>query len=594
MAFAFQWLVIEISDGSNQKISLFGRGQQWPKCQGPRDKTRNAAMPKHFRTIDAARKTLSAIENSAIDELLAGRIGRREFLRHGSVLGLSLPFLGGIASAVGLGAPQARAEGKPGGTVRAGVAVPGGAIDPVTFYDSGSYQLVFQVAEFLCVTQPDLTLKPVLAESWSPNADGSVWTFKLRKGVKFHNGEAFKADDVVATFDRLADPSGTSNALSVFKGLLSKGGTRKVDDHTVEFHLDAPNGSFPYSVSIDNYNAVILPASYKGDYEKTFEGTGPFRLESYTPKVGASFARNPDYWGEKALPDRLEFKFYGDVQPRILALQAGEVDVLDAIPLDVSQVVLGNPDITVLRVASTAHRQLHMRCDMAPFTDKRVRQALALCIDRSQLVDGLCRGMAATGNDSPFAPAFPVTDKTVAQRTRDIAKAKQLMEAAGLANGFDMTLTTLRYSDIPGYAQLFQNFAKEIGARISLNIEDQDKYYGKAVFGQSDWLDSPLGITDYAHRSVPNVFLKSPLVSDGPWNAAHFKNATYDGMVTGYLKALDLDSQRKAASDIQKLLLDETPVIFSYFPDLLVPVRKNVSGVPPIAAGLLLDRVSVS
>ncbi|TIS46991.1 MAG: peptide ABC transporter substrate-binding protein, partial [Mesorhizobium sp.] len=115
-------------------------------------------MPKHFRTIDAARSNLSAIENSAIDELLAGRIGRREFLRHGSVLGLSLPFLGGIASAVGLGAPAARAEGKPGGTVRAGIAVPGGAIDPVTFYDSGSYQLVFQTAEFLCVTQPDLTL----------------------------------------------------------------------------------------------------------------------------------------------------------------------------------------------------------------------------------------------------------------------------------------------------------------------------------------------------------------------------------------------------------------------------------------------------
>jgi peptide/nickel transport system substrate-binding protein len=201
--------------------------------------------------------------------------------------------------------------------------------------------------------------------------------------------------------------------------------------------------------------------------------------------------------------------------------------------------------------------------------------------------------MAATGNDSPFAPAFPATDKTIPQRAQDIAKAKQLMEAAGLGGGFDITLTTLRYSDIPGYAQLFQNFAKEIGARIALNIEDQDKYYGKAVFGQSDWLDSPLGITDYAHRSVPNVFLKSPLVSDGPWNAAHFKNPAYDGMVTSYLKALDIGAQRTAASDIQKLLLDETPIIFSYFPDLLVPVRKNVSGLPPIAAGLLLDRVSL-
>ncbi|MER9969410.1 hypothetical protein NKJ94_21825 [Mesorhizobium sp. M0060] len=131
-------------------------------------------MPKHFKTIDAARRKLSSIENSAVDELLAGRIGRRDFLRHGSLLGLSLPLLGGIVAAAGLGAPKARAAGTPGGTVRAGVATPGGAIDPVTYYDSGSYQLVFQTAEFLCVTEPDLTLRPVLAESWSPNEDGSA------------------------------------------------------------------------------------------------------------------------------------------------------------------------------------------------------------------------------------------------------------------------------------------------------------------------------------------------------------------------------------------------------------------------------------
>jgi peptide/nickel transport system substrate-binding protein len=234
-----------------------------------------------------------------------------------------------------------------------------------------------------------------------------------------------------------------------------------------------------------------------------------------------------------------------------------------------------------------------MRCDTQPFTDKRVRQALALSIDRTKLVDGLCRGMAALGNDSPFAPAFPSTDPSIPQRRQDIAKAKELLGAAGLAQGFDMTLTTLRYSDIPAYAVLVQNAAKEIGIRIDLKVEDQDKYYGKAVFGESDWLDSPLGLTDYAHRSVPNVFLRSPLVSDGPWNAAHFKNPTYDGLVSQYLKALDLSGQRAAATEIQKLLLDETPVIFGYFPDLLVPTRKNIAGLPPIAAGLLLDRISV-
>ena len=93
---------------------------------------------------------------------------------------------------------------------------------------------------------------------------------------------------------------------------------------------------------------------------------------------------------------------------------------------------------------------------------------------------------------------------------------------------------------------------------------------------------------------MPNVLLNNPLISDGAWNAAHFKSPAYDALVPRYVKALDLETQRSAASDIQKLLLDETPVIVSYFPDLLVPVRKGISGLPPIAAGLLLDRVTRS
>jgi peptide/nickel transport system substrate-binding protein len=536
-------------------------------------------------SLDSLRHGLGAAENDLIDELMTGRLARRDFLRHASRLGFALPLLGGLA------AGEARAAG---GTIRAALAMPAGAIDPVTIYDSASYQVLFQIAEYLCVTQPDLTLKPVLAESWAPNDDGSVWTFKLRRGVKFHDGREMTAEDVVATFDRLSDPKGESNALSVFKGLLSKGGTKKVDDYTVAFHLDAPNGNFPYAVSIDNYNAVILPANYKGDYEKSWIGTGPFKMESYKAKTSATLVRNDDYWGAKAVPDRVELLFYGDLQPRLLALQAGEVDLLDGVPIDLSRSLAGNPKISIIRVKTSAHRQLHMRCDTAPFTDKRVRQALALTLDRDKLVKGLCRGMATVGNDSPFAPIFPSTDGQVPQRRQDIRKAKALLAEAGLSAGFEATLTTERYADIPDYAVLFQNFAKQIGVRIKLNIETQDAYYGKAVFGQSDWLDSPLGITDYAHRGVPNVFLQAPLLSDGLWNAAHFKNPTYDGLVAQYVKALDIGAQRRVAGEIETLLLEETPVIISYFPDLLVPVRKGLTGLPPIPAGLLLAGVSLT
>src|SRR5215468_816395 len=277
-------------------------------------------MSNRMKLLDAIRRASSARENHIIDEFVAGHIGRREFLRHASVAGMALPVAGAVLSTLGTTLAPRAARAAASGTIRVSTTVPAGAIDPLTVADAGGLLMLQQTGEFLANSGADLTLRPVLAESWTPNADGSVWTFKIRKGVKFHNGNAMTAEDVVATIDRLADPKNASNALSAFSGVLSKGGTKKVDDYTVEFHLDAPNGNFPYYVSSDNYNAIILPADYAGDFEKNFIGTGPFKLEKYTPKVGASFLRNDDYWGPKAVPDRTQFNFYADIQAQILAL----------------------------------------------------------------------------------------------------------------------------------------------------------------------------------------------------------------------------------------------------------------------------------
>jgi len=544
------------------------------------------------KKLDALRHGFGALDNDLIDELVAGRIDRRTFLRHGSLLGLSLPMLGGLATLLGASAAPtlARAAPKPGGTLRVGMIVPAAAIDPVTIADEGGLTLLIQVGEFLCVTQPDFTLKPVLAESWTHNADGSVWTFKLRSGVKFHSGATLKAEDVIASIDRLCDPKNSSNALSAFKGILSPGNTKKVDDLTVEFHLDGPYGAFPNVISSDNYNCVILPATYQTGFEQSWDGTGPWKLEKYTAKVGASFVRNPDYWGKKALADRTEFTFFTDLQPMILALQGGQIDLIAQIPVSGGQAILNDSRFTVIREKGTGHEQLHMRTDVGPFMDKRVRRALALTLNRKKLVSGLFRGLAEVGNDSPFALAYPMTDKAVPQREQNIREAKELMAAAGVPKGFKVTLTTERYIEIPDYAVLVQSFAKAIGIEITLNVESQDAYYGKAVFGQSDWLDSTMGITDYGNRGVPNVFLRAPLLSDGTWNAAHFKNPAYDALVGSYSKAADLGSQRKLATEIETLLLDETPVVFAYFYDYLVPVKKGLMGIPATANRLYLDQ----
>jgi len=532
-------------------------------------------------SLAAARRNADELGNHAIDEFLAHRISRRDLLRYASVLGCSSVVL--AASGLAVPAPaRAQAAGASSGnaTIRVAHLTPAGRVDPLTVADAAGLALIAQTGEFLIDDVGGAApLKPALALSWRTNEKGDVWTFKLRQNVKFHDGKPFGAKDVAATLDRLADTTSGSAALSVFKGVLSKGGTRVVDDHTVEFHLDAPNGNFPYYVSSDNYNAVILPADFKGDYETSFIGTGPFKLERYEAKRGASFVRNPDYWGDKALPERVQFVFYADSQAQILALQGRQADVMGDLTVQGGLGILNNPEFVVQGVKSSAHRQIHMRCDTAPFNDKRVRQALALAVDREVLVRGLFKGRAVVGNDSPFAPIFPSTNPSVPQRRHDIAQAKKLLAQAGHPNGFAATLTTEKFMEIPDLAVVLQNALKAIGVALTLKVESQGQYYGKGSFGNSDWLDAPLGITDYGHRGVPNLFLNAPLVSSGAWNAAHFKDPDYDKLVGQFVAAIDVASQKRIAGEIETVLLDRTPVIIPYFFDQLIATRKNVTGV---------------
>src|SRR5262249_54014578 len=162
-------------------------------------------------------------------------------------------------------------------------------------------------------------------------------------------------------------------------------------------------------------------------------------------------------------------------------------------------------------------------------------------------------------------------------------------------NGFHVKLTAIKFLEIPAYVQIIQQAVREAGITIDLALEDADAYYGKAVFGQSDWLDSVMGATNYGHRGVANVLLAAPFKSDGTWNAAHFKTKDYDGLVRQYIAALALSSQRATAGKIQELLLDETPVLFSYFYNFLTATTKKVAGAHATAMSqLFLERATVS
>jgi len=492
---------------------------------------------------------------------------------------------GGGGSAVQAGGKQVTV--KPGGTLKLGMSPgPTTEIDPILVADEGGLSVMSQSGEFLSWSDSKLQLQPRLAESWKPNSDGSEWTFKIRQGVKFHDGTPMTAEDVASSINALSDPKSGSNALSTFAGVLSKDSAKATDASTVVFSLDSPNGNFPYMLSSDNYNSVIVPKDLSGKWEKTFPGTGPWKLEKYTPNSGVSFVPNKDYWDKTRVPklDRQQVKFYPKEQAQILGLQSGDVDVLIHFSPTGGKALLNDPNVTVIELRASVHREIHMRNDKKPFDDKRVRQAMGLVVDRAALVNGLMAGKADFGNDSPFAPVFPSTDKSVAQRKQDLEKAKALMQQAGVSNA-SVTIDTWDGFEMPDLAQLLQNDAAKIGLKLTPNVTPATTYYGDAVFGKSPWLDSTMGITDYGHRGVPNVFLAAQLSSKGVWNAAHFKNPTYDGLFKDYVSALDLGAQRAAAAKIQNLLLDETPNLYTYFYYFLTGTKKNVGNVEVSAMG---------
>src|SRR5258706_375150 len=379
----------------------------------------------------------------------------------------------GILAACGSSgqSPGQTPKGKAGGTIKAGILVPAAAINPITIADQGGLELIGNVGEFLVFTDQHGNYHPWLAESWTPNADSSVWTFKIRQGVKFNDGTPMTVDDVVYSFQTQSDPKSKANAFSV---------------------ANSPQ-------LLTGFNVISLKAA--------------------------------------------------------------------------------------------THRELSMRCDVHPFTSNLARQAIAYTLDRPAIVAALFNGQAQVGNDSPFSPSFPSTDTSVPQRTKNLAKAKQLLAHAGVPRGFKASLLTETTQEIPHLAQIVKQSANQIGVDINLTIETPTKYYGQAVFGKSDWLDGEMSLVDYGARAVPNVYLAAPLQSinaktgSGSWNAAHFNNPTYDKLSKDYIAAADPSTQRQLAGQIQRLLLDQTPIIFAYFYNYLSATQQNVTGVYPTAQG---------
>ena len=561
-------------------------------------------MGESSKSFEEIRDGSTDAEKALIDDYMARRLSRRDFIRRGSMAGMSLPVLGFIA-ACGDGDGEedtttTTAAGDTGTTaggaetttttaaeaeedavtVRIGLGNPAGVIDPVLTNDEARIQFLSLIADTLTFSSAT-GLRPALAESWEPNEDGTQWTFTLREGLMYSDGTPITADDVVATFEGIADGNAAS---ALGTGALSPGGTVAVDERTVQFNLDAPVGAFPYIVSSDNYNAVILPTSFwetyaEGSFESSFPGSGPFVVEDFTPGQGAVLVRNENYWGPRPNPDRVEVTFFADDSTMISAFQEGRLDVIPSFAAANGQALLNDPNVQIGVIETSEHRQIHMNTQEGLFADKRVRQALAFAINRQAMVDGLLVGNGSLGNDHPIHPVHPGYDPdAVQQKEEDLDTANGLIDEAGV-RGESVTLNAPSFEEIELLAQLIQGAAAQIGITVDIQVDDPGTYY------ENYWLDSTLGITNYGHRGVANVFLGAPLLSDGTWNSAKFNNPEYDALVAAFVAETDEDAQRELGGQIQALLWEEVPMIIPFFISNNSATRMGTTGLETTGMG---------
>jgi len=523
------------------------------------------------------------------DDYRSGRVGRRTFIRWAATLGLSAPAISAVlascapapsaasptsapappAAATQAPAPAGTAQPVKGGTMRV-TGSPAVEINPHKLTSNGGIITTFPCLNFLARVSADGVPQPELATSWTPSADVKTWTFKLRQGVKFHDGSPFGADDVVATYKRLADKSTGSTAASTLN-FLPPDGIEKIDDSTVAFHLSRAQADFPYYTYI--YQAGILPANWSGDWATSPIGTGPFKMTSYTSGQGSTYVRNEAYW-ENGLPylDGIDIKIWQDPSGELTALQSGASDMMALTPYDALDDIRKNPNLQVLSSRSASYDAMHMRVDTAPFDNPKVRQALALSLNRQDVLNivlGPDGGDLAS--DQPVAPVLR-DHVDVAMKNQDIAMAKQLLSEAGHPNGFEFDLPTHSGAEwLKNWALTLQQAFAPLGVKANLVVETSQVYY-------THWTTVTTGVTEWASRSTASEILNSAYRTGVNWNSAHWSNPAFDTALDQLDATVDLSKRKELMLTLEKALSDEVPAIITYARSSPRGLSKRVQG----------------
>lgn len=435
-----------------------------------------------------------------------------------------------------------------------------GTPSPQTFYYS------YALYDRLWRTTPDTyEIVPMLVDEAEHNADGTVWTIRLKAGIELHDGRALRPEDVIASMRRMLDPKLASGRAGQLK-TVDLGRTRKVDDRTLRVVLDVGQITFPESMA---QFVQILPADFD---PRRPVGTGPFKLKSFTPGQQASFVRNENYWdGRGAHLDELVITNFQSPTAVANALQAGQVE-MGNIAYELTRVLAGKPGVHLQSFLVYGYAPFRMRVDAGALADKRVRQALRFAADREAMVNQAYLGQGKVANDQ-YAAQDPDFNHDLPKHGYDPERARSLLEQAG-HSGLRIVLNACEL--VPGMvsaATVYARQAKAAGIDVQVRKLEVPAFFGPSY---------PQYTFATEYRSTANYLLSAAL-NDGPTstqNLTRFDNAEYERLYMRALGEFDAAKRRPLIHRMQEIQHEEGGYLIWGFNNQLKAYR-NVGGIVP-------------
>ncbi len=500
-------------------------------------------------------------------------ISRRELLQGASAMGVA-------ALAGSLGGP-AFAAPKRGGRFR--VAMGHGATsdsyDPAT-WDQAFVQ-VFATARhgYLTEIAADGSLVGEVAESWEASPDATVWTLKLRDGLRYHSGKPVTAADVIASLNHHRGEDSKSAAKPIVAGITDM----KADGSNVVITLDSGNADFPFILS--DYHLPIMPSA-EGKIDPTSsDGCGGYIVESFEPGVRAAMKRNPDYWKpDRAYFDEIEMLVVIDAAARQNALITGEVDVIDQVDRNTVHLLKRARNIKVLATTGTQHYSFAMDTRVAPFNDNNVRLALKYAIDRQELVDKVLNGYGSIGNDHPIGTSNRYHAAELEQHSYDPDKAKHYLKQAGL-DSLDVSLSAAdaAFGGAVDAAVLYSEKAAAAGININVVREPNDGYWSNV------WMKKPWSAVYWGGRPTEDWMFSTAYASGAAWNDSFWEHERFNVLLKQARSELDEAKRRAMYVEMQDIVSNEGGVVIPMFASYVMAHSDKIAHPDQVAANWTMD-----